>query len=64
MRKQLKYMASKFRKQIFRINDNLNVGVPNRIKQQAQMAETHSRLKTEILRRKSPPPVASVAKEI
>ena len=54
MRKQLKYMATKFRKQIFRINDNLNVRVPSQIQQQARKAETNSRIKTEILKRPKP----------
>lgn len=34
-RKQLKHMANQFRKQIFKINDNLNVRVPPLIQQQA-----------------------------
>ena len=40
MRKQLKYMTNKYRRQIFRINDTLNTTVPNTIMHQAQIAES------------------------
>ena len=51
-RKQLKYMTNQYRRQIFKINDNLATGVPKSILLQAKVAEKQHRLKTEILKRK------------
>ena len=51
MKKKLKQVASKYRAQVFRISDALNMQVPSNIKQQQQVQRTQSRLMLEILKR-------------